>query len=151
LTSSTCIYLDTNVVIANIDEKDPHHDDVVKLLGGIGGRKIVSRLTLLELISVYSRAGLEDPVVLALYSIERAGASVTEVDYNEVLEKAVLYAERLRLRTLDLLHVVASSILGCGLFITLDADIISKSRKIGEELGIRVVKAGQPYSISSDS
>jgi len=113
----------------------------VKLLSGISGRKLVSRLMLLELTSVYSRAGLEDPVALALYSIEKAGASVAEVNLSEILEKAVLYSERLRLRTLDLLHVVTSSILGCGLFITLDTDTINKSEKIGEELGIGVVKA----------
>ena len=53
----------------------------------------------------------------------------------------MLYAERLRSRTLDLLHVVTSSILGCGPFITLDTDTINKSEKIGEELGMGVVKA----------
>ena len=61
MTSDTCIYLDTNIVIANIDEKDPNHNNVVKQLGGISGRRLVSRLTLVELASVYTRAGLETP------------------------------------------------------------------------------------------
>jgi predicted nucleic acid-binding protein len=69
------------------------------------------------------------------------------VDFNEVLEKAVLHAEKLRLRTLDLLHVVASSILGCKVFFTLDTDIINKSEKIKEELDITVVTINQLYSI----
>jgi predicted nucleic acid-binding protein len=141
LTSDTCVYLDTNVVIAVIDERDPNHDSVVETLGGISGRRLVSRLTLVELASVYSRAGLEDPVALAIYSVEKAGAGVAVLDFNEVLEKAVLHAGRLGLRTLDLLHVVASSMLGCRAFITLDTDIINKSVRIGEELGVRVVEA----------
>ena len=149
MTSSSCVYLDTNIVIANIDEKDPYHDGVVKLLSGISGRKLVSRLTLVELISVYSRADLEDPIALAIYSIKRAGASIVKVDFNEVLEKAMLYAERLRLRTLDLLHVVVSNILGCRVLLTLDTDIINKSEKIKEELGITVITANQPCSTSS--
>jgi predicted nucleic acid-binding protein len=140
LTSDTCVYLDTNVIIANIDEKDTHHDSVVRLLNSTSGRRLVSRLTLVELVSVYSRAGLEDPVALAIYSVERAGAGVAGVDFDEVLEKAVLHAERLRLRTLDLLHVVASSVLGCRLFITLDTDVINKSEGVRRELGVEVIK-----------
>jgi predicted nucleic acid-binding protein len=141
LTSDTCVYLDTNAVIAVIDERDPNHDSVVETLGGISGRRLISRLTLVELASVYSRAGLEDPVALAIYSVEKAGAGVAVLDFNEVLEKAVLHAGRLGIRTLDLLHVVASSMLGCRAFITLDTDIINKSVRIGEELGVRVVEA----------
>jgi predicted nucleic acid-binding protein len=76
-----------------------------------------------------------------MYSVERAGAGIAGVDFNEVLEKAVLYAGRLGLRALDLLHVVASNMLGCGAFITLDTDIINKSERIGLEPGVRVVEA----------
>jgi len=143
-----CVYLDTNIAMANIDEKDPNHNSVVKLLGGISSRRLVSRLTLVELASAYTRAGLEDPVALAMYSVERAGAGITGADFNEVLEKAVLHAERLRLRTLDLLHVIVSSILGCKVFFTLDTDIINKSEKIKEELDITVVAINQLYSMS---
>ena len=146
MTSDTCVYLDTNMVIANIDEKDPNHDSVVKLLDSISDRKFVSRLTLVELVSVYARAGLENPVALAMYSVEKAGAGIAGVDFNEVLEKAVLYAERLRLRTLDLIHVVVSSILGCKVLFTLDADIINKSEKIKKELDITVITVNQLYS-----
>jgi predicted nucleic acid-binding protein len=98
-------------------------------------------LTLVELASVYSRAGLEDPVALAIYSVEKAGAGIAVLDFDEVLEKAVLHAGRLGLRILDLLHVVASNMSGCGAFITLDTDIVNKSVRIGEELGVRVVEA----------
>ena len=146
MSSDTCVYLDTNIVIANIDEKDPNHNSVVKLLDSISDRKFVSRLTLVELVSVYARAGLENPVALAMYSVEKAGAGIAGVDFNEVLEKAVLYAERLRLRTLDLIHVVVSSILGCKVLFTLDADIINKSEKIKKELDITVITVNQLYS-----
>jgi hypothetical protein len=55
------------------------------------------------------------------------------LDFDEVLEKAILYAERSSLRTLGLLHMVVSSIRGCKAFFTLNTDIINKSEKIKEK------------------
>lgn len=49
------------LVISYIDELDPKHDDAAKLLGALKGSRVASRLILLELVSVFSRAGLSDP------------------------------------------------------------------------------------------
>ena len=42
MANSTCVYLDTSVVIAVVDERGPDHDSVVEALGGISGRRLVS-------------------------------------------------------------------------------------------------------------
>jgi len=139
LTNNTCVYLDTNIVIANIDEEDPHHNSVEMLLNSISQRRVVSRLTLVELVSVFSRGGLEDPVALAIFSVERAGARIVEVNFEEVLKKAVDYAVSLRLKTLDLLHVVISNLLGCSEFATLDKDIINKAEEIAKTLNMKIL------------
>ena len=87
MTNNTCVYLDTNIVVANIDEEDPYHNSVEMLLNSISQRRVVSKLTLVELVSVFSRGGLEDPVALVIFSVERAGARIIEVDFEEVLKK----------------------------------------------------------------
>ncbi|MCD6244260.1 MAG: hypothetical protein J7J65_03370 [Candidatus Korarchaeota archaeon] len=50
---------------------DPNHGRAVKLLEA--PNKASSFLALVELASVYSRAGFEDPQALAIYSVEEAG------------------------------------------------------------------------------
>jgi len=75
------IYLDTNI-ISYVDELDPNNERAVKLLSMLEGRRVVSRLTLIELTSAFSRANLDNPIAFALYSIEKSGAKVEDVDFN---------------------------------------------------------------------
>lgn len=59
------------------------------------------------------------------------------MDFGEVLRKAILKAI-LKLKTLDLLHVIACKTAGCERFATLDSDIFRRSEVIGR-LGIEVI------------
>ena len=132
------IYLDTNVIISYIDELDPNHGRAMELLRSIKDDRVVSRLTLVELASVYSRAGLLNPLALSLYSIRRVNARIAEVDFNSVLQTSLKLAELVKLRTLDLLHIAACKTIGAKTFVTFDKEIISKSNLI-EKLGIKVI------------
>ncbi|BEP17816.1 PIN domain-containing protein [Pyrofollis japonicus] len=132
------IYVDTNVIISYMDELDPNHSKAVKLLEAVNDKRVVSKLTLVELASVYSRAGLEAPLSLAIYSIESIGARIGELDFDEVLLQASRLADALKLRTLDLLHIVSCRLLGAERFATFDKDIVAKRELILRELGIRV-------------
>jgi predicted nucleic acid-binding protein len=135
------IYLDTNVIVSCVDERDPNHDRALGLLSGLKGEKVVSKLTLVELAAVFSMASLQEPIPLALFSIKSVGAKIVDVDFEEVLKRALSYAVELRLRTLDLLHVAISKTIECRGFATLDEDIVKRARDIGERLGIEVVTA----------
>jgi len=140
------IYIDTNIIISFVDEADPNHEKAVKLLSASKGKgkRVVSRLVLLELASVYSRSKLRNlahPVALALYSIEQVQASILELDFNLVIEKALNYAEALRLRTLDLLHLTAAKMLGANYFLTLDKGIAARSNEAKQLLGIEIITA----------
>ena len=65
------IYIGTNIIVSYMDEADANHSKAAKLIQSLRGEKLVtSRLALVKLASVYSRAGLEDPLALALYSIK---------------------------------------------------------------------------------
>lgn len=135
-------YMDTNVIISYVDEADPNHGKAVELVDGIGESRTASWLTIVELASIYSRAGLEEPLSLAFYSIRKVGAEVVRVDFNEVLKRATRYAPTLKLRTLDLLHVVTCATVKCRKFVTLDSDIVKKLSEVRRTLNIEVVTIG---------
>ncbi|MEB2836834.1 MAG: type II toxin-antitoxin system VapC family toxin [Desulfurococcales archaeon] len=132
------VYLDTSVIISYIDEADANHERALRFLEGLQAELAVSRLTLVELASVYARAGLEEPEALALYSIRRTGATLWRVDFNEVLAQAYRLAGALRLRSLDLLHVTAAKAIGANAIATLDKDIIAKAERL-EDIGLKVL------------
>jgi predicted nucleic acid-binding protein len=64
---------------------------------------------------------------------------MVDVNFNYVLEAAVRKAHTLKLKTLDLLHVITCKASGCLGFATLDLDIVKKADVIEKELGIRVI------------
>jgi predicted nucleic acid-binding protein len=135
------IYIDTNVIISAIDELDSLHKEAVELLNKFKdyGEKITSKLTLVELVSVYSRAGLEKPFIYALASIKSLGIRIyTEIDFNTILDRAVRYSKDLKLKTLDLLHIVAAITIGAKYFVTFDKDIIGK-RYFIERHGLKIL------------
>ncbi|ABL78869.1 type II toxin-antitoxin system VapC family toxin [Thermofilum pendens] len=133
------IYLDTSVIVSYVDEEDPNHGRAVELLGRLMEDRVASQLTLLELAAVYSRAGLPNPVSLAVYSLRVVGASLVDVDLNQVSRQALRYAQLLRLRTLDLLHVVAARMLGASAVASFDKEIAERAGAIREALGLEFV------------
>jgi len=134
------IYLDTSIIVSYVDEEDPRHADAEELIESIGPEKrVISPLVLVELASVYSRANLENPLQLAFYSVELIEAEEMDIDFNEVLKQSLRLAPKLRLRTLDLLHIVACYITKVKKFATLDKEIASKSEVILNLLGIRIL------------
>ena len=134
------IYVDTSVIISYVDVKDPNHGLAENIVGYLKSKRaVVSYLVLVELASVYSRAGLDKPLELALYSIDLVGAEIVKVDFNEVLKYSFKYAPQLQLKTLNLLHIVTSSLIRAKESATLDKDIVRKANKIKEVLGVKVL------------
>ena len=134
------IYLDTCIIVSAVDELDPNHAKALKLLEELSNEnRVVSKLTLVELASVFTRANLDKPIALAIYAIKKVNAKIISTDFNEVLSQALRYAHELRLKTLDLLHVISCRIIGATRFATFDRDIISKAARIRKVLGIEVV------------
>ncbi|MCL7391500.1 MAG: PIN domain-containing protein [Thaumarchaeota archaeon] len=133
------IYIDTNVIVSYVDEKDPYHDKVVNTSMQLDRERIVSQLTLLELASIYARAELEKPIPLAMYSIKRFGASIVEADLNIVMRESLRYVPMLRLKTLDLLHITIAKAVGAKSIATLDKDIAKKADLIKDTMAIEVI------------
>jgi len=133
------IYLDTNIIISYVDELDPNNERAVKLFSTLENKRVVSKLTLVELTSVFSRANLDNPMAFALYSIEKSGAKVEDVDFNNAIVKAPRLAQYLKLKTLDLLHLAICAEINAESFATFDESIISKSEDIYRMLKVRVI------------
>ncbi|MEM1941051.1 MAG: PIN domain-containing protein [Candidatus Caldarchaeum sp.] len=134
------IYVDTSLIISYVDERDPQHTVAEKLVQDIKKEKlVVSSLVLTELASVYSRAGLEKPLQLAIYSAELIGAERVKIDFNEALKQSFRLAPSLRLKTLDLLHVASCHLIKAEKLATLDKDIASISETLSKLLEIKVL------------
>ncbi len=132
------IYVDTNVIVSFIDEADPKHEEAVKVLGEYSDAKVVSWLSLIELSSVYSRAGIANPTSMAIYSVEETGAKLLDLDMEDVYKRAFKLSKDLRLRTLDLLHISACITAGCKYFMTFDKEIRSSAPKLNK-LGVEII------------
>jgi len=122
-----------------LDELDQNHALALELLKRIESKdKAASKITLLELASVYSRAALENPLALAYYSIRKARGKMLDTDLNKTSDEAFKLAPTIKLKTLDLLHIAACKTLKIKKILTFDEDMTSKKNAI-EEIGIEVV------------
>jgi len=63
---------------------------------------------------------------------------IAEIEFGEVFREAFNLADKIRLKTLDLLHVAFCSLMGEKEFLTFDRDILRKRKELAR-LGIEVV------------
>ncbi|MEM4874409.1 MAG: PIN domain-containing protein [Thermofilaceae archaeon] len=89
--------------------------------------------------SVFSQAGFSEPVELAFYSVRRSGAQLASIDFSRVIRTALLYSRKLKLRTLDLLHVASCRTIGATVFATLDRELARRKNAIANLLRIEVL------------
>ncbi len=137
------IYLDTNILIAYINPKDKLHNRAISLISRYQESEIViSQLVVLELYSVYSRImNLSDIELEALvnYTIKKCKVKIATINWDELYSQSPSYANRLKLKTLDLLHVMAAYLVGAKILISFDKDINNKRSTIRDLLGLEVL------------
>jgi predicted nucleic acid-binding protein len=162
-------YLDTSVIIAYCVEGDPHHNKAVNIVEKLSQNKFYgSPITLVELYSVISRniqkyelpPGIEEItnykiklLITVKYFLQLIPLHLTsdeaklgDFDQLKLFHKfldAIDLADKLKLRTLDLLHIVyAGQLARKGLikyFITFDSDLLDKKEAILENAGVEVI------------
>jgi len=137
------IYVDTNVLIAYINPREKLHSKAHDLLLKYRSDVLaVSQLVILELYSVFSRVmGVSDVEVEALvnYTLNKCGVKNVTVEWDELHSFSLNYANKLKLKTLDLLHVIAAHIMGAKTLITFDKDVVERKNIIKDLLGIVVL------------
>ena len=151
------VYVDTNVIIARYMEEDELKQSADALLGRRGLDLLGSPLTVVELASVLSRvrvrlrgrrkratipslvryilldSGVRIETPLAVVRSKLLGGYVP-LEYH----LSLAYAERLRLKSLDLIHVAYASALGADVLATGDREILDRREEIVEEAGVDV-------------
>ena len=124
-------YIDTNVIIAFINNRDANHARALKIFN-YSNRKVTSMIAVLELKSVLSRTTklTFDEIEAFVDYLPEINVEVPEVDANKIIRYATDIAVRIRMKTLDLLHISASMIIGADAFITFDREFIEKEKEI---------------------
>ena len=132
-------YVDTNVIISYLSRKDVNHSKALKILGN-SDRMITSMVAILELRSVLSRTtDLDGDKIEAFVDyLQEMKIEVPELDMNTVFSNAAEIATRLKMKTLDILHLSASMILNASNFVTFDGEFREKENEIGR-IGLKVV------------
>jgi predicted nucleic acid-binding protein len=164
-------YLDTCVIIAYCIDGDPQHDKAVNIVEKLkknGNKLYASTLTLVELYSVVSRniqkyklpPGIEELTnhrsklratiayflqLLSLHILPDE-AKLIDLDHLKLFHKfsdAIDLAAKLKLRTLDLLHLAYACQLATEKLIkflaTFDLEILKNKEAILEDIGIEVI------------
>ncbi len=132
-------YIDTNVIISFISKSDVNHSRALRILDNNDGM-VTSPVAILELKSVLSRTtdlGVDEIEAFADYLAE-IKIEVPEVDINKVLNNASDIATRIRMKTLDILHLSASMILDVNGFVTFDHEFLEKKNEI-EGIGLKII------------
>jgi len=163
-------YLDTNVIIAYGFDGDPNHEKAVSIIEG--GRSVGefygSTFTLVELFCALYRniqkyrlpPGIEQIVDerskvrvtvsyllynlnIHMFSDESRLMDLDNLKSFHVFYEAIHLAQKIKLRTLDMLHLAYANQLAkkniIDYFITLDSAIVEKKGEIEESIGVKVV------------
>jgi len=161
-------YVDTSIIISRYIPKDPVHKVSQEFFSQKDYAVYITSLTLTELYSVFSRmqeqislpkeVKIEFPVAvstLVSFAMKHCNLKLASIPYTVIaeigdltirapIEQALSYslAARLRLRTLDLLHIALCWVLKMqqkiDVFITIDDEVYSKKELIREETGVKV-------------
>jgi predicted nucleic acid-binding protein len=158
-------YVDTSVIVAALDPSDPRRERARKALE-LREDKVVSELVIAELASVLARqhkvlANIKDRlgvsehiafIAAILYILKRFNLRYVNVrgylraplgQLYKPLAYAIELAERLRLRTLDLLHLayikaIRERGIQLSTLLTADMDFKDEEKEINRVLGIAV-------------
>ncbi len=84
---------------------------------------------------------LDDSELKALvnYTVIKCSIEVIDIDSDELYNQSLSYANKLKLKTLDLLHVVSAYLSGSEIILSFDKDLNIKSSVIEKVLGLRVL------------
>ena len=132
-------YIDTNILIAYIDKNDPKHSMAEQLFSEYSN-KIISELNIIEMRSVLSRSNLMEEQIDALinYLLIKNDIKIKPIDINKSIMKGNEVVDILKLKTLDLLHIVNAILVKADKFITFDKDFVNKKNMI-ENYSIEII------------
>ncbi len=132
-------YIDTSVIISYLNEKDVNHSRALETLNQIGDM-VISQIVTLELRSVLARTTNLNEYEIEAYIeyLSEIKLKVSEIDFNDVFSNAEEIAFKIKMKTLDTLHLSACMILNANTFVTFDNEFTEKKNAIAE-FGLNVL------------
>lgn len=132
-------YIDTNVIIAYINERDINHHRAAKAMDELR-EFVTSQVAVLELKSVLSRTTKLNENEIQAYAdyLKFINIDVLESDMNTVFKNASEISYKIKMKTLDILHVSASLVINAYTFVTLDTEFMAKKREMSD-IGLEVL------------
>ncbi|MCL5783432.1 MAG: PIN domain-containing protein [Candidatus Thermoplasmatota archaeon] len=132
-------YIDTNVIISYLNGKDINHSKALNLFKQVGD-KVTSQIGILELRSMLSRTSNlnENEIEAYIEYLPEIGIKIPEIDINEVFSNAGEIAFKVKMKTLDTLHISACIILNANTFMTFDREFAEKKHVISD-MGVTVI------------
>ena len=132
-------YIDTNLILAVLNENDSNHSKASEALDKMKDM-VTSKVAVLELKSVLSRTTKLSENEIQAYEeyLQVLNIAVPEVDMDSVFVNAEEIAYKIRMRTLDLLHLSASMVIRANTFVTLDMEFAEKRNEISD-IGLEVI------------
>lgn len=158
-------YVETSLLLSSLIENDINNR-LARAILERADDPVTSELTILEATAVLSRIiehielpeeivlqVVERPEVavdsLVMYAMRRENIRVMEVEHYtlsiygirtlKIVKKAMEIAKALRLKTLDLLHVVYAEEIGANRILTLDKEMAKRGKMIRKLTGIEVI------------
>lgn len=124
-------YIDTNVIISFLNSRDANHARALKIFNR-EDKRVTSQVAVLELKSVLSRTTnlCLDEIEAFVDYLPEINVETSGVDMNKIISNAIEIAVKIRMKTLDLLHISASMIIGADTFITFDREFVEKEKEI---------------------
>jgi predicted nucleic acid-binding protein len=131
-------YIDTNVIISFLNNRDINHEKALKTLNH-DSEMVTSPVAILELKSVLCRTTTlnTDEIEAFVDYLHEINIEVPMIDMNKVISNAIEIAVNIRMKTLDILHLATGVVLNVDDFITFDREFIEKKKEI-ENIGLRV-------------
>ena len=131
-------YIDTNVIISFLNNRDINHEKALKTLNH-DSEMVTSPVAILELKSVLCRTTTLDTNEIEAFVdyLHEINIEVPMIDMNKVISNAIEIAVNIRMKTLDILHLAAGVVLNVDDFITFDREFLEKEKEI-ENIGLRV-------------
>ncbi len=132
-------YIDTSVIISYLNENDVNHSRALETLKQIGDM-VISQIVTLELRSVLARTTNLNEYEIEAYIeyLSEIKLKVSEIDFNDVFSNAEEIAFKIKMRTLDILHLSACMMLNANTFVTFDHEFAEKKNVIAE-FGLNVL------------
>lgn len=125
-----CVYFNTNSLIRAVNPRESGHVEMLLFIGELSRREyplVISSVHKLERFKPDTRAAIDS--LLRLY-----GFKVCRVDVSVVRKAALKYIRKQRYsesRLLDIMHLVAGRLCGCGYFVAVDRFMRAHAKEFG--------------------